>query len=58
VIQQKVEDRLSDSLLAGTFEDCETILVDYDEEEDEIILRRGEDEAQEPNEPAEAVPAS
>jgi ATP-dependent Clp protease ATP-binding subunit ClpC len=58
VIQRKVEDRLSDSLLAGTFEDCETIIVDYDEEEDEIILRRSEDESQQPTEPAEAVPAA
>jgi len=40
VIQQKVEDPLSDSLLAGDFEDCEMILVDL--EEDEIVLRRGE----------------
>jgi ATP-dependent Clp protease ATP-binding subunit ClpC len=46
VIQQKVEDRLSDSLLAGEFEDGDTILVDL--EEDEIVLRRGQ---------AEAVPA-
>jgi ATP-dependent Clp protease ATP-binding subunit ClpC len=58
VIQRKVEDQLSDSLLAGTFEDCETIIVDYNEAEDDILLRRGEGEAEEPAEPAEAVPAA
>jgi ATP-dependent Clp protease ATP-binding subunit ClpC len=58
VIQAKVEDALSDSLLAGTFEDCETILVDYDEGEDDIVLRRAEGESEEPSEPAEAVPAA
>jgi ATP-dependent Clp protease ATP-binding subunit ClpC len=42
VIQQKVEDTLSDALLAGEFEDGDTILVDVEEEN--IILRRGEDE--------------
>jgi ATP-dependent Clp protease ATP-binding subunit ClpC len=58
VIQSKVEDQLSDSLLAGTFDDCTTIVVDYDEEEDDIVLRRGEGESAEPIEPAEAVPAA
>jgi ATP-dependent Clp protease ATP-binding subunit ClpC len=40
VIQQKVEDPLSDSLLAGDFDDCEMILVEL--ENDEIVLKRGE----------------
>ena len=57
-IQSKVEDLLSDSLLAGAFDDCTTIVVDYDEEEDDIVLRRGEGESAEPIEPAEAVPAA
>ena len=38
VIQQKVEDVLSDALLAGTFSDGDTIIVDY--REDEVVLRR------------------
>ncbi len=42
VIQQKVEDTLSDALLAGEFEDGDTILVDVEDEK--IILRRGEAE--------------
>lgn len=37
VIQQKVEDHLSDQLLAGDFVDCQTIEVDV--EDDEIVLR-------------------
>ena len=40
VIQQKVEDPLSDALLLGEFQDKDTIVVDL--EEDEIILRREE----------------
>ncbi len=44
VIQQKVEESLSDALLAGEFEDCEAIIVDV--EDDEIILRQGEGEAE------------
>lgn len=46
VIQQKVEDALSDQMLAGKFEDGDTIVVDVQDEE--IILRRSE------GEPAEA----
>ena len=38
VIQQKVEDVLSDALLAGTFSDGDIIIVDY--REDEVVLRR------------------
>jgi ATP-dependent Clp protease ATP-binding subunit ClpC len=43
VIQQKVEDALSDSLLSGDFEDGDTILVEL--ENDEVVLRRGQKEA-------------
>jgi ATP-dependent Clp protease ATP-binding subunit ClpC len=43
VIQQNVEDPLSDSLLSGEFEGCGTILVDLDGEA--IILRRGDEDA-------------
>jgi ATP-dependent Clp protease ATP-binding subunit ClpC len=41
VIQQKVEDVLSDALLSGTFADGDVIMVDY--REDEIVLRRAEE---------------
>jgi len=54
VIQQKVEDVLSDSLLAGQFHDGDVIEIDL--ENDEIILRRqtGEPAAS----PEEAVPTA
>jgi len=57
VIQQKVEDQLSDALLAGAFEDCEEILVDVDA--DEIVLRRRDDPLLSTSspEPTEAVAA-
>jgi ATP-dependent Clp protease ATP-binding subunit ClpC len=48
VIQQKVEDALSDAMLAGEFEDGDTVIVDV--VEDEIKLRRGEDQPVEPEE--------
>ena len=38
IIQQKVEDAVSDALLSGQFNDGDTIVVDL--EEDEIVLRR------------------
>ncbi len=53
VIQQKVEDRLSDALLSGEFEDGDDILVDLVEEE--IVLQPGEKES---SAPQEAVPAA
>jgi ATP-dependent Clp protease ATP-binding subunit ClpC len=54
VIQQKVEDKLSDALLGGDFQAGDTILVDVEEEE--IVLRH-EDKAREPLPPSEAVAA-
>jgi ATP-dependent Clp protease ATP-binding subunit ClpC len=39
VIQQKVEDALSDALLSGKFEDGDAVIVDI--EGDEIVLNRG-----------------
>ncbi|MBP1701563.1 MAG: clpB [Chloroflexi bacterium] len=51
VIQHKVEDPLSDSLLAGDFNDNDTILVEL--VEDEIVLQRSESEA--PPLPAQEV---
>jgi ATP-dependent Clp protease ATP-binding subunit ClpC len=52
VIQQKVEDPLSDSLLSGDFEDGDLILVDL--ENDEVVLRRGQKETGSPP-PVEAI---
>jgi ATP-dependent Clp protease ATP-binding subunit ClpC len=49
VIQSVVEDPLSDKLLAGDFENGDLILVDIDEE-NKVVLRRGERDHQEPQE--------
>jgi ATP-dependent Clp protease ATP-binding subunit ClpC len=53
VIQQKVEDRLSDALLGGEFEDGNDIVVDL--VEGEVVLRQMEEES---STPPEAVPAA
>ena len=53
VIQQKVEDPLSDALLSGEFEDGDTILVEL--EDDEVVLRREQPEMASPP-PAEVIP--
>jgi ATP-dependent Clp protease ATP-binding subunit ClpC len=45
VIQNKVEDRLSDALLAHEFEDGDTIQIDVNEDK-EIVLRREEKEGE------------
>jgi len=45
VIQQSIEDALSDAMLAGEFEDGDTIIVDV--VDDEIKLRRSEEEPEE-----------
>ncbi len=47
IIQQKVEDRLSDALLSGAFEDGDNILIDVDEG-GEVVLRRDEKSPIEP----------
>jgi ATP-dependent Clp protease ATP-binding subunit ClpC len=52
VIQQKVEDPLSDALLSGQFDDGDTVVVDL--EDGEIILKRGEPQAS----PSEKVPTA
>jgi ATP-dependent Clp protease ATP-binding subunit ClpC len=49
VIQQKVEDPLSDALLAGDFENGDLILVDIDAD-NKIVLHRGEKETKETQE--------
>jgi ATP-dependent Clp protease ATP-binding subunit ClpC len=54
VIQNKVEDQLSDSMLAGEFVRTDTVIIDV--EEGEIILRRASTEPE--DEAPEAVPAS
>ena len=53
VIQQKVEDALSDALLAGEFEDGDTIIVDV--VDGEIRLLRG-DERKDRGKPVEEAP--
>jgi ATP-dependent Clp protease ATP-binding subunit ClpC len=45
VIQQHVEDPLSEGILAGKFQPETTVLVDLNEAEDGITLRASEDEA-------------
>jgi len=54
VIQQKVEDRLSDALLSGEFKDGDTIIVSVTE--GEIKLKRSDKKAESP--PEEAVAAT
>ncbi len=54
VIQQKVEDRLSDALLGKEFEDGDTILIDVDED-GQIILRRGAPTPSEPEPTGQAA---
>jgi ATP-dependent Clp protease ATP-binding subunit ClpC len=49
IIQQKVEDRLSDALLGKEFEEGDRILVDVDEE-NQILLRRDQTAPAEPEE--------
>ncbi len=56
VIQQKVEDPLSNSLLSAEFEDCTQILVDL--EGDEIVLRKGESLISQTETSEEAVTAA
>jgi len=56
IIQQKIEDPLSDRMLSGEFEDGDTINIDL--QEDEVVLQRGEAKAAQPAEDAEAVPAA
>jgi len=53
IIQQKVEDSLSDALLSGTFNDGEKIVVDVKNEE--INLHRAEEEETETKESLEAA---
>jgi ATP-dependent Clp protease ATP-binding subunit ClpC len=53
VIQQKVEDPLSDALLAGDFADGDIVMVDV--EEGKVVLHRSESEIKQP---PEALPAN
>jgi ATP-dependent Clp protease ATP-binding subunit ClpC len=39
IIQQQLEDKLSDAMLAGKFKDGETIIVDVEETEDELGVK-------------------
>jgi ATP-dependent Clp protease ATP-binding subunit ClpC len=51
-----VEDPLSDALLSGEFENGDTIVVDVIE--DEVKLRRSEEQSAPPSPPEEAVEAA
>lgn len=55
VIQQEIEDRLSDALLASTFDEGDSIEVDFSDEE--FILRKAESSEAEDEEEQEALPA-
>ncbi len=55
VIQQKVEDPLSDALLSGEFLNGEAILVDV---EDEELVLRHKDQEEETSQPSEPVAAA
>jgi len=61
IIQQKVEDQLSDALLSGLFGSGDTILVDV--ENDDIVIRKKEKEEKIPEsssspEPTKALPTN
>jgi ATP-dependent Clp protease ATP-binding subunit ClpC len=53
VIQKKIEDPLSDALLAGDFVDGDSVMVEV--EEGKVVLRRSESEIKQP---PEALPAN
>jgi len=53
VIQSKIEDRLSDALLAGEFGEGDTIVVDVNEDQD-ITLRKEDSPSGEPEKTLEA----
>jgi ATP-dependent Clp protease ATP-binding subunit ClpC len=55
VIQQKVEDPLSDALLSGEFEGCGAITVDV--ADGEIVMRRAEEKHEAPAEEKHDAPA-
>jgi ATP-dependent Clp protease ATP-binding subunit ClpC len=55
VIQREIEDRLSDALLASTFDEGDSIEVDFSD--DEFIMRKGEASESEDEEEQEALPA-
>jgi ATP-dependent Clp protease ATP-binding subunit ClpC len=48
VIQQKVEDRLSDALLSGEFEDGDTVVVDVVDDEIQLICSEEKSVEEEP----------
>jgi ATP-dependent Clp protease ATP-binding subunit ClpC len=51
VIQLKVEDRLSDAVLAEQFKAGDVVVVDIDPETDEIVLRKREETPTESEQP-------
>jgi ATP-dependent Clp protease ATP-binding subunit ClpA len=65
VIQNKIEDPLSDALLSGEFAEGDTVVIDVEvgEEQPEIILKKGKakgrkKKASPPAPPAEALATS
>jgi ATP-dependent Clp protease ATP-binding subunit ClpC len=48
VIQQKIEDRLSDALLSGEFEDGDTVVVDVVDDEIQLIRSQEKSVEEEP----------
>jgi len=56
VIQQKVEDPLSDALLAHQFSEGDTILVEYNEKDETITLKKGKKSNKEPEGELELSP--
>ncbi len=57
VIQNRIEDPLSDALLAGDFKDGDIVAIDVEvgEEQPEIVLRKGKPSRKKKTPPAEAV---
>ncbi|OJX40496.1 MAG: NDP-hexose 4-ketoreductase [Chloroflexi bacterium 44-23] len=47
VITNRIEDRLSDQLLAGDFKDGDRVVIDYDEENEVFVFHAGKREADE-----------
>ncbi|MCW5878148.1 MAG: ATP-dependent Clp protease ATP-binding subunit [Anaerolineales bacterium] len=57
VIQNRIEDPLSDALLGGDFKDGDIVVIDVEvgEEQPEIVLRKGKPSRKKKTPPAEAV---
>ncbi|MCW5875380.1 MAG: ATP-dependent Clp protease ATP-binding subunit [Anaerolineales bacterium] len=60
VIQNRIEDTLSDALLSGQFKDGDTVVIDVEvgEEQPEIVLRKGKASRKKKAPPPEAIAAN